>query len=67
MDVKLYTLAQARKILGRDVCIRNGHEFIRLAVENAAGLVVVDQYRCEHCDVRVTLSYPDDEHEQVDP
>jgi hypothetical protein len=58
MTEPLYTLDQARKIGLREVCARKGHEIERFHAEDQAGQALWDYYRCELCDVDITMSYP---------
>ena len=50
----------------RDYCDENDHRIHRLLLSrNAAGQIVISKYGCENCDVKVELSYPEDEPAQA--
>lgn len=57
----LYTLEQARPLIVRERCRREGHDLRRdHLVHNGAGYVVVEHWFCDYgCDVQVILKYPD--------
>lgn len=58
-DEKLYTLAQAKPLILRERCAREGHEIgRRMFQRDADGRIVIEGYGCGHCDVVVALSYP---------